>query len=165
MRLVILVAALVAGAAPLAAQRSAGGGVPARPAMERLANAVARRLNLDADQAQRLQTTTRRFATDREQLMRQERQARQALRAQLAAGQAADQQAVGRQLDDLLRLQQRRVQLLSDEQRELAGFLSPVQRAEFLGMQERAFRAAQQIRQQRANAGGRGRAGAGQPRP
>ena len=62
---------------------------------------------------------------------------------------------MGRQLDDLLRLQQRRTQILADEQRELAGFLSPVQRARFLGLQERAFRAAQQVRQKRA-AGGAG---------
>jgi hypothetical protein len=81
--------------------------------------------------------------------MAEERETRRTLRAQLAAGDSADQQLVAQQLDALLHLQQQRVQLLADEQRELAAFLTPVQRAEFLGMQERAFRAAQQLRQQR----------------
>ena len=150
LRVSTCIAALLLGASPLAAQRGATAAAAQRPTMERLATVVARRLQLTGDQAQRLQTTTRRFAAQREQLLAQERTARRTLRAQLAAGDSADQQLVGRQLDELLRLQQRRVQLVSDEQHELASFLNPVQRAEFLGMQERAFRAAQQIRQQRA---------------
>ena len=64
-RVAAVAAALAVGAAPAAAQRAGGLGAPARPAMERLATAVARRLNLTPDQAQRLQTTTRRFATER----------------------------------------------------------------------------------------------------
>jgi hypothetical protein len=45
------------------------------------------------------------------------------------------------------------VELVGQEQKELANFMTPVQRAEFLGMQERAFRAAQQLRQRREQGG------------
>lgn len=150
MRVVAALGAALALAGPLHAQRAGQAGKPARPAMERLGAVVARRLKLTAEQQTKLQAATRRFATEREQVVAQERAARRALRGDLAAGDAADQQAVAKHLDDLLRLQQRRTQILADEQRELAAFLTPVQRAEFLGLQERAFRAAQQIRQQRA---------------
>lgn len=151
--LTIALFSLVLGAAPVIAQPiGPRPGAPGRPAMDRLAAVVQRRLRLSNEQATRLQGVTRRFASEREQLMGQEREARRALRAQVAGGEYADQQAVGRQLDELLRLQQRRTQILVDEQRELATFLTPLQRAEFLGMQERAFRAAQQIRQQRQKA-------------
>ena len=147
-----------AHAQPLVAQPPRAGD---RAGVARLAAIVQRKLRLTDDQASRLQTTTRRFASDREQLLAQERTARRALRAQIAAGDGADQTALGRQLDELLRLQQKRVQIVADEQRELAAFLTPMQRAEFLGMQERAFRAAQQIRQQRGGGAGARR----QPQP
>lgn len=150
---VTAIAMAVALASSATAQRPGqGAATQARPALERLATVVARRLKLTTEQQTRLQTTTRRFATEREQLIAQERTARRTLRDQLARGDSADQPAVGKQLDELLRLQQRRSQLVADEQRELAAFLTPVQRAQFLAMQERAFRAAQQIRQKRAAA-------------
>jgi periplasmic protein CpxP/Spy len=153
-RLAALVAAMVlvgpaAGAA--SAQGAARVQAPAsRPGLDRLAEVVQRRLRLTDDQATRLRETTGRFATERQQLIVRERDTRRALRAQIALGDSADQRAVTRQLDDLVRLQQRRVQLLAEEQRELARFLTPIQRAQFIAMQERAFRAAQQLRQRRA---------------
>ena len=56
---------------------------------------------------------------------------------------------MARMLDDLLAVQRSRVELVAAEQRDLGRFLTPIQRAEFLAMQERAFRAAQQMRMQR----------------
>jgi len=154
-------------ATPATAQRVAGQpgapgapgaqGVPAAvagPPIERLAAVVQRRLNLTDEQGARLRQVTGKLATQRQELLRQEREARRALRAQMAAGTGADQQNVARLLDELVRVQQRRVELVATEQRELATFLTPLQRAEFLAMQERAFRAAQQLRQRRAAGGG-----------
>jgi Spy/CpxP family protein refolding chaperone len=150
----VAVAALLAGAGgTAAAQRATAAQPTARPPIERLAAVVQRRLRLNAAQSTQLRETTRRFAAQRQDLMAKERETRRALRAEIGAGDAADQQAIARHLDTLVSLQQRRVQLVADEQRDLARFLSPLQRAQFLALQERAFRAAQQLRMQRARRG------------
>jgi hypothetical protein len=54
----------------------------------------------------------------------------------------------------MLRLQAVRLQLVTREQRELATFLTPVQRARFIALQEQMQRAVQQARQRRAAAAG-----------
>jgi Spy/CpxP family protein refolding chaperone len=79
-----------------------------------------------------------------------ERESRRALRFEVSRGPAADQGRVRASLDALVSAQQRRAALLADEQRELAAFLTPLQRAQYLGLQERAFRAAQRLRGRRA---------------
>ncbi len=126
----------------------------ARPSMDRLAEAVKRRLGLNEDQARRLRDATARYATERQQLFRRERALRRDMRDELARGGAAQQERVGRMLDSLLGIQRSRMELVSAEQRDLARFLTPIQRAEFLAMQERAFRAAQQMRMQREGRAG-----------
>ena len=156
--LVVSASTLGAQARPLA---PAGAGAPQ---MERLAALVQQRLGLTDDQARRLRESTRRFAVQREKLGRDERAARKELRDQVRARDAADQKRVGVLLDTLVQLQRRRVDMLVDEQRELAAFLTPVQRAEFLALQERAFRAAQQARLRR-EARGNGARGMERPFP
>jgi hypothetical protein len=126
----------------------------ARPMVDRLAEMVQRKLRLSDDQARQLREATARFATERQQLFRQERALRRDLRGELARGESARQDRVGALLDSLLGLQRQRADLVSAEQRTLSRFMTPVQRAEFLAMQERAFRAAQQMRQQREGRGG-----------
>jgi hypothetical protein len=127
----------------------------ARPMVDRLAEMVERRLRLTPDQSAKLRDATARYAVDRQQLFRQERTLRRDLRDELARGESARQDRVGGMLDRLLGLQRQRADLVSAEQRTLSGFLTPVQRAEFLAMQERAFRAAQQMRQEREGRGKR----------
>lgn len=143
-----------AGGRPAAAQQGGGGRVSERvaghrPAMDRMAELVQRRLGLSDDQANRLRASTSRHVAQREQLLREERRLRRALREEVARGPAAAQDRVARMLDELVALQRQRLDVLSAEQRDLAQFLTPVQRAEFMAMQERAFRAAQQMRLQR----------------
>ena len=127
----------------------------ARPMVDRLAEMVERRLRLTPDQGAKLRDATARYASERQQLFRQERALRRELRRELALGETARQERVASMLDRLLGLQRQRADLVSAEQRTLSGFLTPVQRAEFLAMQERAFRAAQQMRQEREGHGGR----------
>lgn len=52
-------------------------------------------------------------------------------------------------LDDMLRLQRQRFVLHEDEQRELALFLTPVQRAKYFGLQEQMRRRMEEMRTQR----------------
>jgi Spy/CpxP family protein refolding chaperone len=151
--LLIALSLLAAAASGAGAQGRPGAPVPrpgqGRPALERLAAAVQRQLGLTNEQAAQLRDATRQFALQRDQLNRRERATRLELRGAVVAGDSADQQRVARLLDDMVRLQRRRVDLLADEQRELAKILTPVQRAQFMAMQERAMRAAQQLRANR----------------
>ena len=135
-----------------------------RPGIERLSAVVQQRLQLTDDQTARLRETSQRYADQRQALLRDERDARRTVRDEVSRGGAADQTRVQGALDRLYAIQQRRSELAASEQRELAGFLTPTQRAQYAGLQERAFRAAQAIRQQRAAAGG-GPAVGGQPLP
>jgi Spy/CpxP family protein refolding chaperone len=102
---------------------------------ERTAQVVRRRLELNDDQMSKLQASNRQFDQQRMSLVAEERQTRQALRAELMAGNAANQQKVGSLLDQLLRLQRRRLDIVESEQRDLSGFLTPVQRAKYFGLQ------------------------------
>jgi Spy/CpxP family protein refolding chaperone len=125
-------------------------GAAPRPALERLAAAVQKQLGLTDEQAGRLRDATRSFSVQRDQLLVQERATRLELRANVMRGDSADQARIAALIDQLMAHQRRRVELVSEEQRELAKFLTPLQRAQFLAMQERALRAAQQLRAERA---------------
>jgi Spy/CpxP family protein refolding chaperone len=101
----------------------------------RLAAVVRERLGLSDEQARRLQEVDRRYEPERRTLMRREMQARRALRRQLEAEDSADQNATAALLDQLLTTQRERADLAAREQRELATFLTPVQRAKLLALQ------------------------------
>jgi protein CpxP len=113
---------------------------------ERTAEIVRRRLQLNDDQMARLKATNQQFDRQRMTLVADERQARQALRAELVAGDAANQQKVASLLEQLMRVQRRRLDLVENEQRELGKFLSPVQRAKYLGLQNEIRRRMQELR-------------------
>ena len=123
---------------------------------QRIARIVQDRLQLSDAQMQRLQQTNRRFEEQRRALLRQEREVRVSLREQLASGDRADQSRVGALIDSAIDLQRRRLDLLRDEQRELAGFLTPVQRARYLDLQEKLRRRVEELRRRGAQGGGGG---------
>ena len=99
---------------------------------ENFAAEVKKRLQLSDDQMTKVMAVNRRLDAERRELFQQERAARLALRAELQAGDSgANQARVAEVLDTLLRLQRRRLDLVEREQRELAAFLTPVQRARY----------------------------------
>ena len=126
---------------------------------QRTGEIVQRRLQLSDEQMRRLQTTNRQFEGQRSSLMMKERQVRRELRAQMML-EKADQNQVSQLLDQTIQLERQRLDLLQSEQRELAKFLTPVQRAKLFGLQNEMRRRAQELR----NGPGPGRGGA-QPRP
>ena len=79
-------------------------------------------------------------------LMLRERETRQSLRAEILAGDGANQAKVGQLLDQSIQLQRQRLDLLQSEQRELGKFLSPVQRAKYFGIQNELRKRAQDMR-------------------
>ena len=151
----LLAVAAVSAAAPVGARAQRGGPPPSaadRQRLEaqvqpRLGEVVRRRLRLTDEQAARLSATNRQFQGQRQQLALQERELRGELRRQLSADSAADQNRVGALIDDAIRLQRKRLDLVEAEQRELAKFLSPVQRARYLTLQEQLRRRVDELRQ------------------
>jgi Spy/CpxP family protein refolding chaperone len=158
---------LILAASPARAQRvnsvEAQPGAPAqgraleRQFRERFAEVVKRRLNLNETQMQQLGRVNDRFERDRMQLLRDERRARQALRAEVLAGDSADQKKVAGLLDELLTIQRRRLDLAESEQRELATFMAPTQRAKYFAIQDELRKRLENLRRQRQER----RAGAG----
>ncbi len=102
---------------------------------QRIAVMVKQRLQLSDAQAQQLQETEGRFELRRRDLMQREQRLRQDLRQQLTPGVAADQQRVASLLDQIMAVHRERVTSMEQEQRDLARFLTPIQRAKYLGLQ------------------------------
>lgn len=124
-----------------------GGGLPARgeqdaqgrgvPPAQRIRQILRNQLQLDEQQITRLQQTTTRFAERRRGLMAEERQTRVGMRDLLCSTDTTRGAEVARSLDQLSDIQKRRMQLFDEEQKELATFLNPYQRAKYIGAQER----------------------------
>jgi len=102
----------------------------------RMTQVVRTQLGLTDEQARRLAATNQRLDGRRRALVNQEREARASLRVQLDRGDSANAAQVSTLLDRMLQLQRSRLELMEEEQRDLATFLTPVQRARFLGLQE-----------------------------
>jgi periplasmic protein CpxP/Spy len=113
---------------------------------ERTGEVVRRRLELNDAQMKQLQNANRQFEQKRGALVVREREVRRELREEILSGDKADQQKVAQLLDQTMQLQRQRLDLMQNEQRELARFLTPVQRAKLIGLQNEMRRRAQELR-------------------
>jgi periplasmic protein CpxP/Spy len=166
MRSLLLAAALLALAAPALMAQPPGPPPADRDSLEsrvrqRMEQVLQRQLGLNDDQMRRLGATNRRFANQRRDLLIRERQVRLGLRDEIELGDSTRNPQVAKLLDEMLLLQRRRLDLLETEQKELATFMTPHQRARYFGMEEQIRRRVEEMREQ----GGRQPAGAGQRRP
>lgn len=153
-RIFLLVVVVASAATSIHAQRPRDpvGGRPLGPQREELerrfrersAEIVRRQLQLNDAQMTRLQTVNQQFERQRIALLGEERQARQALRAELTST-TPNQQKVSSLLDQLMGVQRRRFDIVAGEQRELAKFLTPVQRAKYLGLQNQLRQRMEQL--------------------
>ena len=130
---------------------------------ERAAEITRQRLGLNDSQMQQLERVNSRFAPQLTAVATQERQARRQLRQQLMPGAQADQARVSALIDTSLRLQKQRIALIEAEQKELAAFLTPVQRARYLALQAQFRHRADQL--SRESLSPRGRGGRRRPPP
>ena len=121
-----------------------------REVRDRIHAMMRERMGLDDAQVARMDETLRTFEMRRRALLREERDARLTLRAAMGAGSGAgtgtptarpDDARIAAALDTLVLLQRRRIDLVEAEQRELATFLTPLQRAQFFALQENLRRA------------------------
>ncbi|MBM3906596.1 MAG: Spy/CpxP family protein refolding chaperone [Gemmatimonadetes bacterium] len=120
---------------------------------DRIGTQLKNQLKLTDDQFAKLQATNKKFEEKRRLLVEQERDARMGMRDMLLAGDTTNQAKVASALDKMLGIQRQRFELVEQEQKELAGYLSPMQRARFLGIQEQMRR---RMEDMRARAGARG---------
>lgn len=142
--------AVVVSSAGLDAQVISGAQPPNRAALEqqlreRVAQITRKRLGLDDSQMEKLQGVNARFAPQMRSLTAQERDTRQRLRGQLTAA-TPDQAEVARLLGNLFDLQKQRMTLLESEQKDLSAFLTPVQRAKYMGLQAQVRRRVDRLR-------------------
>jgi hypothetical protein len=126
---------------------------------QRTASVVQQQLGLNAEQMRRLGEVNREMEGQRRLLNQQERDIRVGLRAEVMRGDSANQDRVARYVDQLIDVQRRRIELLSREQRALAAFMTPSQRARYLAIQDQVRRRMEDMRGRRRGAGAAARRG------
>jgi Spy/CpxP family protein refolding chaperone len=109
-------------------------------------------LGASDEQMRRLAPINRRFENQRQALLLEEREVRGELRRELRAA-LPDETKVGQLLDRLFDSQRRRLELVEQEQRELAAVLTPSQRARYLVLQQEVRRRVEGMREQRGRRG------------
>lgn len=130
---------------------------PDRAALEqqvraRLGQMMKRQMGLTDAQMSKLQETNRKFDEKRRLLVDQERDVRMSLRDEMLNPDSARSAQVSGLLDRVVRVQRQRVDLLEQEQKELSGFLTPMQRAKYYGAEEQMRRRIQNMRQHQGQA-------------
>lgn len=132
---------------------------------QRLASVMRERLSLTDEQLRKLGEVNSRFEGDRRSLLREDIAIRREMRRVLHPDSTATDAVVEELLDRHLRVERRRLELFEQEQRELRQFLSPVQRAKYIGMQEQLRRQMDEMRERRGGPPPDGPIGPGMRRP
>lgn len=112
----------------------------------RMGQMLRTQVGLNDEQIRQLQGVNRQFETRRRSLFEQERRTRIELRAAMEIGDSTEQTRIGALLDRTVALQRQRIDLIEAEQKELATFLTPLQRARLYGMEEQLRRRADDMR-------------------
>ncbi len=156
-RLAILAALVVTPAVSPAAQQVIEPANPKRMALERqlrerTAQIARQRLGLTDAQMQQLERVNSRFAPQLNAVAIRERDTRRQLRQEMTVTGEPNQSRVSDLLDAALNLQKQRIALIEAEQKELAVFLTPVQRARYIALQAQFRNRAEQLTRQRPGA-------------
>jgi Spy/CpxP family protein refolding chaperone len=120
---------------------------------ERFSQHVQQELRLTPDQSAKLRASQERFGTQRRALMRQQLERRRALEDQMQPGVAANADSVKRLMDGMQAGRSAMLKIEQDEDREMAGYLTPVQRARYQRMREQLMRRVSEMREQRRRDG------------
>jgi Spy/CpxP family protein refolding chaperone len=132
------------------AQAVGAGSNPNRTALEqqfrvRSAKLAQQKLGLTDGQLAQLEQSNARFAPQLDQLAMEDRETRRQLRQEMTSGNQANQQHVSALIDGSISLQKRRIALVEAEQKDLARFLTPTQRAGYIALQGQVRRRAQEL--------------------
>jgi periplasmic protein CpxP/Spy len=104
---------------------------------ERFASRVQSELGLTNDQTAKLKATSQAYSSRRRELRSRAMSVREGLTKQLQPGVAANQDSVAKLTDAMVDLKLASAQLTRDEMKDVAKYLTPVQRARLLVMRER----------------------------
>jgi Spy/CpxP family protein refolding chaperone len=115
---------------------------------ERLAAVVQKRLGLNDEQMRRLSEVNSQYEGKRRELIRRERETRVAVRRELMENATPNEELIAKLLQESARIQRDRLDLIDAEQADLARFLTPSQRARYLGLQEQMRRRIEEVRPQ-----------------
>ena len=121
---------------------------------ERFNQRVTQDLSLSQDQATKLRSSQERFGARRRQVMQLQMQRRRALEGQMQPGVAANSDSVRKLLDGVQAGRAEMLRIDQDENQEMSGYLTPVQRARYQQMRARLMQRATELRMERQ--GGRG---------
>ncbi len=170
-KLLLMVLAIGALATGAEAQRGGAGrgadslrrppGDMDRRIQERMGQILRDQLRLTDAQVRQMQEHNVRFASRRMSLGWNERSARQSLRDAMRARDSADRADVGALLERVIVLQRERLTLVEEEQRALAVFLTPMQRARYFAFEEELVRRSEELRRQAESHGGAARGSTG----
>ena len=136
MRRIVAIVMLVA---PVLAAAQGQRGV--RPVLEEQVRAQLERVlrsqvGLNDGQLQKVQELTSRLETQKVSLNQEESRVRQVLRDEVLLGDTSRNVRVAELLDRIIKITKQRNDLPEQEQKELALFMSPMQRAKYFGVQE-----------------------------
>lgn len=112
----------------------------------RLHNLLKTQLGLSDEGMRQLSDVNQRFDRQRRELNRREMMTRVTLRQEVLKHDSANPGRIEQLLSDQFRIERERIDLTEAEQRELSKFLTPVQRARYLGVQEQMRREMDQLR-------------------
>jgi hypothetical protein len=106
-------------------------------------------LNLSQDQAAKLRATQERFGARRRDVMQQQMERRRALENQMQPGIAANSDSVRKLMDGIQTGRAEMLKIEQDQDREMSGYLTPVQRARYQQMRERLMQRVGELRMER----------------
>jgi Spy/CpxP family protein refolding chaperone len=124
---------------------------------QRFSNRVQQQLNLTPDQTTKLRATQERFGTRRRSLMQQQMERRHAIEGQMQPGVPANSDSLRKLMDGVQTGRAEMVKVDQEENREMAGYLTPVQQARFQQMREQFIRRVGELRMERREGRGFGR--------
>lgn len=127
---------------------------------QRFSDRVQEDLKLTPDQASKLKATQEKFGAQRRTIMQQQMERRRALDDQMQPGIAANSDSVRKLMDGMRDGRAQMVKVEQDEDREMSGYLNPVQRARYQQMRERLMQRVTEMRMER-----RQQRGMGAPQP
>jgi Spy/CpxP family protein refolding chaperone len=159
----VLVPALAAQQDSLLARDSAVRDQLQQEIERRFGAAVQRQLGLTDDQAGKLRATEERFRPRRRAIMREQLLLRMGLQDQMRPGEAANSDSVRRLMDGIQANRSELLRIEQEQDREMSGYLTPVQRARYQMLRERLVQRLQEVRRGRAGQGA-GRAVPQRPR-
>ena len=111
------------------------------------------RIGFSDEQMLRLERTSQRFDQQRRGLAVEEKAQRVAIRTEVLADSGANQDNIATALERLHAVQQRRLDLQAEEQKEFATFMTPLQRGKFMALQEQVRRRLQELSRARPDSG------------